>query len=52
MTTNMMQDTARLHQLLTDALALADTLGHSMTAIHIAEALDQVALPVRASTDR
>lgn len=46
MTTNMMQDTAHLHQLLTEALALADTLGHSMTAIHIAEALDQVALPV------
>jgi hypothetical protein len=49
MTTDTMQDTARLHQLLTDALALADTLGYSMTAIHIAEALDQVVLPVSAA---
>jgi hypothetical protein len=48
MKTDMMQDTARLHLLLTDALALADTLGCSMTAIHIAEALDHVVLPVSA----
>jgi len=43
MTTNSPQDTARLHQLLTEALALADSLGQPITAIHISEALDQLA---------
>lgn len=45
MTTNVLHDTARLHMLLTDALALADTLGDSMTAIHIADALNRVEVP-------
>ncbi len=42
MTTDMMAGAVRLNQLLTEALALADTLGQSMVAIHIAEALDQM----------
>lgn|GEM_PF-5912839 len=41
MTIDMTAGTVRLNQLLTEALALADALGHSIVAIHIAEALDQ-----------
>ncbi len=50
MTTDSTQDIARLHQLLTEALALADAIDQPVTAIHIAEALDQLA--VTASSER
>ncbi|BCA62165.1 hypothetical protein HMP09_1399 [Sphingomonas sp. HMP9] len=42
MPTTTMADTARLHALLDEALALADALNMPLAAIHIDEALAQL----------
>ncbi|WP_158637960.1 hypothetical protein [Sphingomonas ginsenosidivorax] len=46
------RDDADLRAILTQALTLADSLGHRMTAIRIAEAIDQTDLADRRSAER
>jgi len=45
MTSDLCIATARLTELLTEALTIADTIDQPIAAIHIAEALSQIAPP-------